>query len=50
MRKTLVKDQRFPSILQGKADIANCVKCGTTIQLHVVALIFTISVLSSVLT
>ena len=50
MRKTLVDDQRLPSILQGKVDIANCVKCATTLQLHVVALLFTISLLSSVLT
>ena len=50
MRKTLVEDQRFPTILQGKVDIANCVKSATTMQLHVVALIFTISLFSSVLT
>ena len=46
----LVEDQRFPSILPRKIDIANFVKCATTMQLHVVALIFTISLLSSVLT
>ena len=49
MRKTLVEDQRFPTILQGKVDIANCVKFATTMQLHVVALIFTTSLFSSVL-
>ena len=42
------EDQRVSSILPRKNDIANFVKCATTIRL--VALIFTISLLSSVLT
>ena len=46
----MVEDQGFPSIFPRKIDIANFVKCATTIQLHVVALIFTISLLSSVIT
>ena len=41
MSKKLEEDQRVPSILLRKIDIANLVKIATTIQL--VALIFSIS-------
>ena len=36
----LVEDPKFSSILPRKIDIANFVKCATTTQLHVVAIIF----------
>ena len=48
MSKKVREDQRVPSILPRKINIANFGKCAITIQL--VALIFTISLLSSVLT
>ena len=46
LEKTLLEDQKFPYILPRKVDIAYFVKCATTIQLHEVVLIFTISLLS----
>ena len=38
----MFEDQSDPSILPRKIDIANFGKCVTTIQLHVVALIFSL--------